>query len=134
MNIIKNNLEMCNNVFVYGTLKRGFGNSFLLRDSCFVSEAETVDKYALYENGIPFVIKHKNDTRIKGELYRVSNKTLLNLDILEGHPVAYKRELIEVITIKSKHVIKAWLYFYPKPIGNKIKDGIFRKVVNRFFS
>jgi|TARA_R100000664_G_scaffold1987_1_gene5106 gamma-glutamylaminecyclotransferase len=112
-------------VFVYGTLKKGFGNSFLLKDSCFISEAETVNKYALYERGIPFVIKHQNDTKIKGEVYKVDSYTLYQLDILEGHPNAYKRELVE-IKIQDYH-IKAWLYFYPNPIGNKVKDGVYKR-------
>ena len=34
-----------NNLFVYGTLKRGFGNNYILRNSKFLGSAITEEKF-----------------------------------------------------------------------------------------
>ena len=47
-------------VFVYGTLKKGFGNHRFLRGSVFLGNARTNDHFALYESGIPFVIEKRS--------------------------------------------------------------------------
>jgi len=101
-------------VFVYGTLKRGYSNHALLQGCGYLGVAQTVDKFAMYERGIPYVSKQENKTQIIGELYLVDELCLNNLDMLEGHPDWYKRELINVTCILNSgdfKTIKAWLYF-----------------------
>ncbi|HBR05796.1 MAG TPA: gamma-glutamylcyclotransferase, partial [Desulfovibrio sp.] len=44
-------------VFVYGTLKRGLSNHFFLREARFLGQAQTVERYALYEDEIPLVTR-----------------------------------------------------------------------------
>lgn len=110
-------------VFVYGTLKKGFGNNYLLRDSKFIGEATTVEKYALYISGIPFVTKDEKISHIQGEVFEVTKETLLKLDSLEGHPNWYKREEIFVTLNKSKKKLKAWIYFNPTPGGTLEPSG-----------
>ena len=110
-------------VFVYGTLRKGFGNHYLLRDSKFIGYGITKEKYSLYVDGIPYVVKIPN-TQIKGEVYEVDKHTLDELDELEGHPDFYRRELIDVIV--NGKTIKAWIYFFPYPKGELIKSGDFK--------
>lgn len=109
-------------LFVYGTLKRGFGNHDLLSESRFLGKAVTKDKYALYESGIPFVFKYQPVSRIKGEVYEVSNDTLTNIDALEGHPYWYRREKVPVI-LEDGREMEAWIYFYPVPEGTLNPSG-----------
>jgi len=97
-----------NSVFVYGTLKKGYGNHYILQNSKFCGNAVTIEKYLFLELGIPFLTKnqkHKKRTYVFGEVYNVNNEILTNLDDLEGHPTFYKREPIWVkIHNKYKYV------------------------------
>ena len=83
---------MSYNVFVYGSLLRGFGNHRLLLNSPYV---EFVDedsiKGSLYDCGyFPFV-RHDNDGgNVVGEVYEVDINTLRNLDRLEGYTEGYE--------------------------------------------
>ena len=112
-------------VFVYGTLKEGYGNHDFLRRAIKVGKAETCEKYGMYETGIPYVIKDQEKTTIKGEVYIVDSGTFRGLDQLEGHPVCYKREQIKV-KLDNKRKTTAWIYFYPNQCGREISDGVYK--------
>lgn len=113
-------------LFVYGTLKRGRGNHRLLGNAKFIGEGETVEKYKMYDIGVPIVVKGSPHVRIKGELYMVDEKILKQCDSLEGHPDMYKREKIKV-EVKGRQYW-AWMYFWVKPVTSKvvIEDGEWR--------
>lgn len=81
-------------VFVYGSLKSGYYNHQLLETSEYVGYHTTEPKYTMLNLGcFPAVIEGGN-TAISGELYEVSNKVLVDLDILEGVPSLYHRGTI----------------------------------------
>ena len=115
-------------VFVYGTLKRGFGNHHLLSRANYLGKAVTKEFYALYVSNIPFVIRTEQVSHIHGEVYLVGQAMLEDLDSLEGHPGWYKRAQVSVclqdVQCKKKY-IHAWIYFYPKPTGQLQADGIY---------
>ena len=98
-------------LFVYGTLKRGHCNHYLLEGCPFMGEAETKEKYALYEADIPYVIKEKKISHIKGEVYEVPRHILKRIDRLEGHPFFYKREKARVV-LEDGREVEAWMYFW----------------------
>lgn len=101
-------------VFVYGTLKQGFSNHGLLKQSKLIGVAQTKEKFVMYSSGIPYVSKRFKSSYISGEVYSVSNDTMYNLDILECHPEWYVRSKtsVEVIDKKGKVItVDAWLYF-----------------------
>ncbi len=86
-------------VFVYGTLKNGqyFHDKYLGDDkSEFKGPATASLEYSMYNDGLPHLIKEKTDESVKGELYLVDEDALKHLDRLEGHPIVYRREIIEV--------------------------------------
>jgi len=109
-------------LFVYGTLKRGFGNHIYLEGTRFLGRAETVEKYALYEVGIPYVVKGEGVSTIKGEVYEVGREELSAIDRLEGHPRHYKREKVRV-RLEDGREVEAWLYFLNS------ENGLFERVV-----
>ncbi len=114
-------------VFAYGTLRRGADNHHLLRDSEHLGWAWTVQRYALYVDDFPYVIRTEPVARIRGEIYRVRPRLLAILDRLEGHPHEYRREQVPAV-LDDGEVCRAWLYFYPQPRGILVPDGDFALV------
>jgi gamma-glutamylcyclotransferase (GGCT)/AIG2-like uncharacterized protein YtfP len=73
-------------VAVYGTLRRGLYNNYLLEGARFIANAETVDNCTMYSRGgFPILSFHDGDGPVKVELYEVNDHTLANLDRLEGY-------------------------------------------------
>lgn len=107
-------------MFVYGTLKRGYGNNArCLAKSKFVGEAVSVgNDYVMASIGPPILWEDPKDnyfTRAKarGEIFEVGGDDLARCDRLEGHPYAYKREERE-FTVNGE-TVKAWVYLWQRP-------------------
>tara|TARA_R100001443_G_scaffold21957_1_gene34163 strand:- start:2045 stop:2404 length:360 start_codon:yes stop_codon:yes gene_type:complete len=111
-------------IFVYGTLRMGYHNHRLIVDCEFIDVARTVNNYAMYANGIPYVSENEQVSQIYGELYLVKPKILFNLDMLEGHPSWYKRKKVPIETLSGK-IYNAWLYFNETKTDNLITSGDF---------
>lgn len=83
-------------VWVYGTLKNGYGNHGLLRGSIFVGEAVSPNIFKIKcvspSGGFP-IIMHGYDA-VLGEVYDVDDATLRALDRLEGTPHMYQRKMM----------------------------------------
>lgn len=113
-----------NKVFVYGTLKEGFGNhKRLLSTSTKLGDFTTTGEYTMYSlGGFPGVVL-RGDTAIHGEVYQVTNEVFKSLDILEGHPDFYQRKKI------ATTYGRAWMYYltdrHEKYLSNKqiVPDG-----------
>lgn len=112
-------------VFAYGTLKRDFPNHFFLRQSNYVGQGRTVERYALFADEFPFVYPGDAVCRIRGEVYKVDGHTLERLDTLEGHPDHYRRSEIEV-RLDSGERMRAWIYFYPRRGERLVSSGEFK--------
>ncbi len=117
---------MMNYLFVYGTLMKGHGNNVILKDTKYVCKVETVKKFAMSVNTIPFLnrLPHRH---IKGELYEVSDVILREVDELEGHPDFYIREKIEVI---CNNIIfsNVYCYFHYGLGGRLNRSGDFNNI------
>ncbi len=103
------------NVFVYGSLKKGFGNSHILSDSKVISlSAQTIQKFVMLSlSAYPGLLdkpSHKDSSLISGEIYEVSLSTLKSLDMLEGYPSFYNRKSTSC-TCKDGSTHKALIYF-----------------------
>jgi gamma-glutamylaminecyclotransferase len=106
-------------LFVYGTLKRGFCNHYLLEEYAeFISNATTQNRYpmvTLQEDFFPYLINNKGiGEHIEGELYRIDGNLLDILDVLEDCPRLYIRE--EVIVISMGVPLSAIVYFAKRTI------------------
>ena len=117
-------------LFVYGTLMQGFSNHYLIERAEWGGTAKTLEKYSLYESGIPYVFKGDAISHIYGELYRVDEQTLKIIDCLEGHPEWYRREEVEVFTGNGV-TVTAWLYFYPEKRGKLVNTGRYEKTLGQ---
>ena len=105
---------MTNLVFVYGTLKKGFGNHRLLEKAHFLGEAYLRRTKMVDLGAYPAVITGgKKD--VMGEIYQVDDETLARLDRLEGHPSFYERRQVKVFSVfQNVDTFIAWCYFMPQ--------------------
>lgn len=104
-------------VFVYGTLKEGFGNwGRLLANKPDVKAlgTATVEGIMFHIGGYPAVCLEEPLTRIHGEVYEVSLDVMQQLDYLEGVPGHYVRS-----QVKTPYSDKTWIYVYPHARAEK---------------
>ena len=102
-------------LFCYGTLMTGFGNNKLLGGgdpaSMLLGRARTMEPYAMFAAGVPFVNSTLPRTRVAGEVWAVGDPAVLaRIDKLEGHPDWYQRRPVEV-EMESGQRVTAELYF-----------------------
>jgi len=132
-------------VFVYGTLRKGYGN----HNAClagapnlkFMGKGKTVGTFNMRSGGFPFVsqeLNDGNDSTIVGELYEVEESTLLGpLDGLEGHPDFYTRKMTQIVLDDSEHgdVEEAWMYFlnHNGIQGDAVPTGDFSDYKNKYY-
>lgn len=76
------------------------------------------DRYSLYVDALPHLVEEKSNVPVKGELYNVDLDNLKMLDELEGHPIFYKRQIIEIFDEKGNKR-QAWAYIYPHQFKDK---------------
>lgn len=100
-------------IFVYGTLKRGYGHGFIIdeRDpmnifrSCFKGPA----KLHNYHQPILTNIHPAQGSVVHGEFYQgVPEHVMWVLDNIEGHPVAWRRRKLEIEFDGEPR--EAWVY------------------------
>jgi len=119
--------QLPHQVFVYGSLKRGeYNNDCITQHGGeFISTATTIGSYLLLGGVFPKLVDPADidkaqarryqvyKGRVVGELWRVNERGLLALDRLEGCPVHYRRETLEVDT---PHGIRhPWGYIIARP-------------------
>lgn len=81
-------------LFVYGTLKKGYGNHRLIEKAKLIGKTVLPFK-AMNGFGFPVVTFHTEDTPCNklliGEVYEIDDEMLMQCDRLEGHPSFYTR-------------------------------------------
>ena len=83
-------------VFVYGSLRKGFGLSPVLSSSDYIETVKTKPKYTMYSLGaFPCIVKG-GKTAIVGEIYSVSEEVERRLDMIEGVPQLYQKGKVEI--------------------------------------
>ena len=102
---------MTNFLFVYGTLKTGGGNNFILKGSKFIGRTQLDDFFMFSNSHFPYIL-HKKDVplillqdyyertgdcscQVIGEVYQVDDRTLNRVRQLEGVPHHYKSDTFE---------------------------------------
>lgn len=83
-------------VFVYGTLRAGEPNHYLLDHHDLVVRARTEAAFELVSLGAFPAMIAGGTTAVVGEVYEIDPVTLAALDRLEGHPRFYQRAAIRL--------------------------------------
>ena len=74
-------------IFVYGTLKTRKSRNNILSNSEYLGIFKSLPKYTMVNLGSFPGIFEGGNTSISGEIYRVSEEVLHQLDLIEGHPI-----------------------------------------------
>lgn len=95
-------------LFVYGTLRAGQSNHYLLRQATKLGACQLTSGYLLYDLGHYPGARQSPSSHIPliGEVYEVDSTTFAALDLLEEYPEVYTRELID-----TEYGV-AWIYLY----------------------
>ena len=108
-------------VAVYGSLRKGLHNHSLLERADFLG-TDVIAGFKMYSlGGFPF-ITHDDatyDDRIFIEVYSVNPNEMRRLDMLEGYPSFYNRELVQT------QYGQAWIYFIDNEVAghDPVIDG-----------
>jgi gamma-glutamylaminecyclotransferase len=121
-------------VFVYGTLKRGYGNNRLLQNAEFLGEAISGEgNYVMQDVGFPTLwrvvvppVRHQLMGRVAGEIFRVTSEELAGLDRLEANGRMYTREQRGFMitgerasSMDEKNGATAWIYLWNRERDNR---------------
>ena len=129
---------MIKTLFVYGSLKRGFGNHSLLEDSLFICNALTIDPLVLLDLGsFPAVILEEGESQVSGEVYAVTDNVFSNIEHLEGYPSFYNRTDLPILMnpgTDAEIVEKIPVYHLNRDSGygdrsHVVSDGIWKEKV-----
>lgn len=107
-------------VMVYGTLKGGHPNHGAITGAEFLGR-HCLEGYQMVDLGwYPGVIKGGENTKIFGEVYKITPDMLSTMDMIEGHPNYYERKEVDVLDGK-----KAWIYLLPAEYleENEVVEG-----------
>lgn len=113
--------ENYTNIFVYGSLRKGMGLNAVLTTSKQLGTVRTLPKYTMYDLGAFPCIDKNGTTSITGDVYRVDDDTLTQLDMIEGVPNLYYRDEIETEDIYVDNTGVLYAYYWA---GN---DDVFAK-------
>src|SRR3990167_7147480 len=101
---------MTHHVFVYGSLKQGFGNHHFLATTEHVGRATIAFAKLLNLGAFPGMVPGLPNQRVFGEVYRISDEVLRQLDRLEGHPHFYSRSK-QLVSLSREKRLESWCYF-----------------------
>lgn len=107
-------------VFVYGTLKEGHGNNYLLSSSEFKGEATIRGHTLVLMQSFPYMIESDENKVVRGEVYEVKSPEIeRRLDALEGYPSHYQKK-----TVKTMEGDEVQVYYIDKeePHYHRIVD------------
>lgn len=105
--------------FVYGSLRRGFGNHVLLHGCEYMGTIIAAIPYEMISlGGFPALVPTENgeEKQIVGEVYKISRKNLADLDRLEGYPNFYSRTQFK-LQVDDGSIEDVWFYFIKSGYG-----------------
>tara|TARA_R100001079_G_scaffold85158_1_gene47931 strand:- start:329 stop:847 length:519 start_codon:yes stop_codon:yes gene_type:complete len=104
-------------VFVYGTLKKDYGNHSIISKAPYIGEAITDEsnfKMISFSGAFPGVgCRPEYKCRVSGEVYEVTDAELYQMDQLESNGRFYQRNYIDVhVKLPNGKYVKdkAWMY------------------------
>lgn len=107
---------MTQRIFVYGTLKRGLGNSHYLTGQRFIGEARTEPHYRMVDaGGYPGMYQvDEGGLSIHGEVWEVDKACREKLNVLEDVVVGlYTVEPVRLLAPYDQEPVTTYIYRWP---------------------
>jgi len=120
-------LQRCQQVFVYGSLRRGQRYHHLMRGARHIGDYQLPPRYTLFDLGPYPALRPDGRDPVQGEVYVVDAVLLRRLDVLERHPLEFRRRLV------ATPAGAAWIYFYtrsPAPAVPVVVHGDWARYLN----
>ncbi len=120
-----------NKLFVYGTLRQGFGNHRLMQGADFLGEA-TIPAQLFVNGWLPMIGPPVAEGDVvHGEVYRLFDAYhWAMVDGLESHPSWYRREIVTATYKDRDAATPVWAYFMPHlaeyPMATLVESGDYR--------
>lgn len=135
-------------IFVYGTLRNGFGNyERLLKGNTIAEHAAitTGSMFSVYGGGFPALLTEpKSNEPIKGELMFIKDElydeVIRSLDWLEGyheeyeHESMYLRKAVKICDESKGEMIESWVYYWNRNgsgLGEHVESGCWKEYKNK---
>ena len=123
-------------LFVYGTLKKGFGNHRLIQKTEYIGDFISNDKFDLSGHSFPEIYPNDQGKQIKGEIYNLEEQDFIVTDSLEGNGYFYNREIQSFYNNKTQ--IEAWIYIIMQPgasieVPDRVIDWNYSYTKNPFY-
>jgi len=99
-------------VFVYGTLRKGQYNHYLLDKARFIKDTR-VDGFQMFSRGF-FPFLYEGEGSIVAELYEINQRIFFSLDLLEGYPHHYQRKIVSDVNGDE-----AWIYYFENRMNER---------------
>ncbi len=114
-------------LFVYGTLKEGYGNHHYIKGSKQLSKTASVEGYGMHRlGGFPGAVADQN-SEIYGEVYEIDDATLKDCDGLEGYRPdkpdygLYNRIVVDALVVDDVESHRCFMYTYNGSIAGRPK-------------
>lgn len=113
-------------IFVYGTLKRGYSNSYLCENS--ITNIDATIKGTMFDSNFGYpILTLEGDYEIKGQIITIPKQQIFYFDQLEGYPDYYQRKQIKV-DVNGRNY-NCFIYYMQKDsqiLKNKkiVKEGV----------
>jgi gamma-glutamylcyclotransferase (GGCT)/AIG2-like uncharacterized protein YtfP len=108
-----NGNELSENVFVYGSLREGQKNHYVLQmfPTFFLSKSQIKGEVKPTVHGFPCLLEGLG--LVEGEVWATTKEGLQNLDRFEMHPYFYERRRARLISPSSgeETVMRVWAYY-----------------------
>jgi gamma-glutamylaminecyclotransferase len=105
--------------FAHGDLRKGGRSQAIMADATLIGGAETEEAFALFMVDKKAVVTRRPATKIKGDVYSVTDEKLAMLDRFEAHPRITKREEV-LVRLDDGKMVDAWVYFNIQPLHNSV--------------
>ena len=122
-------------IAVYGSLRKGFGNHYIVENSKYLGDFQTKPEFSLYSLGFYPGLKLNGNTSITMEVYEVNDKTAERVDRLEGYTPGGHNTFYDKIPIETPYG-EASVYIYVNDIPQErlVESGDWKAFKQSYFS
>lgn len=122
-------------IAVYGSLRKGMGNDYILKNAEYLGEFKTEPIFSLYSLGSYPGLKENGSTSVVMEVYKVDDVTANRVDSLEGYSPDSPATFYDKIPIKTPYGdASVYTYVNNIPEDRLVESGDWKEYKVGYFS